>query len=222
MLNSSTLTDSKKLRLQAYALLTGGLATLGTAQSADAEIAYFDPPDETIMPGGTISIDFASSEVDFGVPGADFNISFLFGESEKPNILGSSPSLRTAVIPTGTFASKFSVSDTIGASMNWAQEGYLDQYFDFTQGSTWNSPTDGTGYLGVRLETSSASGDYRYGWVQIDYDDENDKVTLFDYAINTTVNQSIAAGSVPEPSSLLMFAAGMFGLARRRRSPTTC
>ena len=70
------------------------------------------------------------------------------------------------------------------------------------------------------LAYAIGGGNFNYGWVQLSYDASTTTATFLGAAINTTPNQSILVGQVPEPSALSLLAAGLGGLAilRRRRS----
>lgn len=78
-------------------------------------------------------------------------------------------------------------------------------------------PPDATGYFGVRLQID---GGLNYGWVYLD----NSWAGLgggdiYGWAYETTPDTSIAAGAVPEPSTVLLFGIGsLFVLTRIRRN----
>jgi hypothetical protein len=83
-----------------------------------------------------------------------------------------------------------------------------------------NWPNGGDAYLGFEFTTS---GQFYNGWAQIiastGIPPGTESATLVDYAYDTTPGESIAAGEVPEPSSLVLFAlgaAGIVALQRRR------
>jgi hypothetical protein len=75
-------------------------------------------------------------------------------------------------------------------------------------------------YLGLKMELNN-SGDTNYGWVGVRIDNEADATgAVVGYAYETLPGVPIAAGNIPEPSSLLLLAAGAFtlaGAATRRR-----
>jgi len=70
------------------------------------------------------------------------------------------------------------------------------------------------------LAYAVGGGNFNYGWVQLSYDASTTTATFIGAAINTTPNQEILVGQVPEPSALSLIATGLSGLAmlRRRRS----
>jgi hypothetical protein len=77
-------------------------------------------------------------------------------------------------------------------------------------------------YLGLKMDLNNTD-QFTYGWVGIRIDNEADATgAVVGYAYETTPNTPIAAGAVPEPSSLLMTIGGATalvaaGLRRRRR-----
>ena len=69
------------------------------------------------------------------------------------------------------------------------------------------------------LAYAVGGGNFNYGWVQLSYDASTTTATFLGAAINTTPNQSILVGQVPEPSALSLLAIGLGGLAILRRRP---
>lgn len=70
------------------------------------------------------------------------------------------------------------------------------------------------------LAYAVGGGNFNYGWVQLSYDASTTTATFVGAAINTTPNQSILVGQVPEPSALSLLAVALGGLATlRRRQP---
>jgi len=67
------------------------------------------------------------------------------------------------------------------------------------------------------LAYAVGGGNFNYGWVQLSYDASTTTATFLGAAINTTPNQSILVGQVPEPSALSLLAVGIGGLALVRR-----
>ena len=83
-------------------------------------------------------------------------------------------------------------------------------------------------FAGVKLD--AGGGDYVYGWVRFSTGPDSGEpgggpstVTIFDAAFESTVNQGITTGAVPEPSTiaLLSLAGGAmaFRHCRRRQRP---
>jgi hypothetical protein len=74
---------------------------------------------------------------------------------------------------------------------------------------------DGEAFIGFRFDPTHAASTFNYGWFRVYYDDAADRVTLLDYAFESTPGVSIVAGSgvvaIPESGSLLIV--GGAGLA---------
>jgi PEP-CTERM motif len=98
-------------------------------------------------------------------------------------------------------------------------------YFQLASGVPSNPATYGgtffgrRAYLGMRIEL--APGEFHYGWVDI----ANTLAKPWNYEIRgwaweSEPNKAILAGAVPEPSSLILVAAGACGLLVRRRRVT--
>jgi hypothetical protein len=123
------------------------------------------------------------------------------------------------VAGSGNYLSKLSFGATIGSSSTWITGAkFLENY----GGSAWDGSNGGSSYIGFRL--LSGATDYYYGWVALSYNDSSNNYTISEFALNSTLNQSITSGqtvaAVPEPAaSALLLATGAAGLAlyRRRR-----
>ena len=79
-----------------------------------------------------------------------------------------------------------------------------------------------TGYAGFKGGNSSEAMPGYYGWIRLSTGQSPDGsfvATLIDWAYETTPEQAILAGAVPEPSSLSLLLAGgaVFAAARRRK-----
>lgn len=93
-----------------------------------------------------------------------------------------------------------------------------------TIGDPGSYPFDGTPvYFGFRFQLDEMNADeFHYGYAQIsgfyDADTEDSSFTVFEMAYNSTINEGIEVGAIPEPSAfiLMTFAFGA-GLMRRRR-----
>lgn len=187
---------------------------LATSQQGEAAIIYFDITDTTVTSPDTLSIDVTEGSVSLNgdTSAGNFYIQFEFDNPEKPELLGvgGNQSLRN---DTG-YLIRYDVGSFVNRTdSDWAQTAAID--FDGT-GSPWLDGKDG--FAGFRMTDNSS--DYQYGWMQLSYTENNDAVTIYDFAYETTLNQGIETGAIPEPSSsalLLALGAGAAGLAARRR-----
>ena len=90
--------------------------------------------------------------------------------------------------------------------------GGINHYFPTYSSSLSNN------YWGIAYSVGGSN--FNYGWVQLSYDASTTTATFVGAAINTTPNQSILVGQVPEPSALSLLAVALGGLAMlRRRRP---
>jgi hypothetical protein len=174
-------------------------------------------PDTTITTGGKVYFDLDRSG---GGPssyyaGADFYASFLFSMPEKPLLnggFGGGPG-RHSLSDGGNNALRLALNSPITPSGSWVSFPYLEK----NNVGPWQG-TAGDAYLGLRLD--AGSGNFRYGWARIDYNDAANSITLKDFAIEQTLNTPILAGdvgAVPEPGRALLLALGLGGAALRRR-----
>lgn len=144
--------------------------------------------------------------------GMDFFLGFGGDSPEWPTCWSLSPG--AFMLRTGSDLSKLAYGDVISSSQtDWSfNPGPLEG--DDT--GVWNG-TEGSGYLGLRLENGS---DFFYGWALIDYFDSTNTMVLKSFAIETIPNQAITAGAVPETDqavALSIVLAGSALLRSRRR-----
>ncbi|MBL0922345.1 MAG: hypothetical protein IBJ10_09490 [Phycisphaerales bacterium] len=176
------------------------------ATLASGGIVYTDIPDITLLEGEVADLD-----VD-GDGGVDITMQTYVGGSEIYGRFGaeiycdSYPA--AAIIESGS---------PIGSSLSdpgflWFNFGAIDA--NFGKG-TYDWPDHGA-YLAFRLD---AGDDWRYGWMfvasTINPSNPGGALTIFDFAFESTPNESILAGAVPAPGTLGALALGAAALARR-------
>ena len=164
--------------------------------------------------------------------GTDFTLSFLAHNSANPGRLDIASSASAASLATGgkgiSVAAALSAGDSISSSPTPNQWGgtsssKLMTEFDASTGAAlagdWGNTTK---YIGGRIETSSGSGQFNYGWIQVSTPSSDaGSVIVHDWAYETTVNQSILAGqtisAVPGGGAMALFSLGASGLGRWRQ-----
>lgn len=190
--------DSK---LSRYAL--AGSALLAVPGSATAGIVYSGVVDLTAGPTQTLNLDLDGGGNDFsfsvGSAGLNSNIWANVGGSNRFN---------TSLTPLAAGA-PITLANTTSSSTALMKSSSGPPSYS----GPWANTS--SGYLGLKFTTS---GQTYLGWADISIDRATPSLTLHSYAYNDTPNTSIAAGQVPEPSSLALFAAGAVGiLALRKR-----
>jgi len=211
-------------RLRKYAIAAGSVAAVGGAGTAGAAIMHYDPADLTIDPGQTIYFDIDDSaggtlaSLTYFAD-ADFALSFaLDGDSkalpERPTAGQAGAAKKVSNGVAGyDYTYRLSAGDTISSKLYF----YGRQYLEYDNKGYWQG--GGTGFLGCKWRSfSKVKGDETfYSWAQISYDDASNQITLLDFATESEPDTAIAAGAVPEPSSLLLAAMGASGIAALRR-----
>jgi hypothetical protein len=197
--------DSKLAR---YAL--AGAAVFGLPTAAHAGIITTFTP-QTAGPGQTININLNpldDSIVDFSIGAGSAGI--------PSNIFLSRPG--TTFFTNGL--TPLNAGDVISLANTTSGGGYLMKSNPGPiYGYPWGGVANGSSrFLGVRFDIA---GQQHLGWAEISLQKDTPSATVLSYGYETEIGQSIVAGatsSIPEPSSLALFAAGAAGiLALRRR-----
>lgn len=214
--------------LLAYAL-AGGAAASG----ASGAIVYSGTQDQSmaLTLGNSLAIDLdGDSSDDFTLRYVDSNTS----DANEPYQLQVVPASDASVVKiTSSVAAALSAGDTIGSGSNWGGNGTSKILAEFAVadgagGNEWAGLSNR--YLGGRIETASGSGQFIHGWMQLSVPGnaldgaDPTTVTVHDWAYETTVDQSILAGSivaVPGGGAFALFSLGATGLGRWRTRQRT-
>lgn len=204
-----------------YVTAIGGLAAVGgLASSADAGVVYYDVNPDMVKGNQWDSINFDLDQSG-GAPfvglntspsGADFQLRATGNENVITFVTFGGAQV------AGYNILKLTAGTTIDASLGGWMSGVA--YFKFNDyGYNWKD--GGEGYIGLRIQNGA---DWNYGWARYSIDLASATSTLYEFAIETTVNQGISAGDVgsavvPEPATATIFALalGIGGAAARRR-----
>ena len=118
----------------------------------------------------------------------------------------------------GGYVLKLVSGDPISSAITPWNSGY--GYLTKNGNGPWFS--GGDAYAALRI--SAGGSDYNYGWVNINYDALTPTATITGFAFETTANTPIAAGAVPEPSTValagiaaLVMGGSAYVRSRRRR-----
>jgi len=209
--------------LLAYAL-AGGAATTG----ASGAIVYSGVQNESMALNvdNTLAIDLDGDMSD------DFTLQYVDPDSSDPTqayTLQIAPATNSSVVKEGTgVADALNAGDTIGSGSQWGGGGSIKVLAQFdkadgTGSNTWAGLSNR--YIGGRVETAPSSGQYLYGWIQLSVPGNAlsgvnpTSVTVHDWAYETTVGQSILAGSttsVPGGGAIALLSLGASGLGHWR------
>jgi hypothetical protein len=185
-------------RLARYAL--AGAALLAASGTAKASIIFIGGLDAPVTPGTPLNVNF-----DGGT--AEFSLNVSTGATKEIWLQGMGAT-RFNLGPL-SFGAPITVANTTAS-------GFQDLFKEANGVQPWDATTHG--YIGVRFTTSAQQ---YLGWAELTLDLDTPGAVLNSIAYNNTPGGPITAGegSVPEPSSMALFAAGAAGLAvlRRRR-----
>lgn len=227
-----------KGRLLSYAT-AAGVGAFG-AGVADAGIVFFDIPDvtlSTVPPDPDADFEeFAFIDVETGAISADATganeIVFRarYREAVNQNVDGSAGAGDLFVAGAGVevlapnggdayYIAPFYFGDEIGPitpSADGYVQGFLT-YFPYQSGPYVYSGGSFDGFVGFRF--SDGGGGFRFGWAEVETNGGGSsfaELTIKAIAIETDSGTPIAAGAVPEPTTLALLALGAGGLACRR------
>jgi hypothetical protein len=210
--------------LVAYALASGAVAS-----SASGAIVYSGVQNQSmaLTIDNTLAIDLDGDSND------DFTLQYVDPDSSDPAqayTLQIAPATNSSVVKVSTsgVAAALNAGDTIGSGSQWGGGGSVKVLAEFdkadgTGSNTWAGLSNR--YIGGRVETAPSSGQYLYGWIQLSVPGNAlsggnpTSVTVHDWAYETTVDQSILAGSttsVPGGGAMALLSLGASGLGHWR------
>ena len=176
-------------------------------------------PIPTTYAGVSVDLETGSSSNDLsGVSDGAVNL-YFGGQSISNDAEAAGTTARFQPVRTGTGNTDAVSNMSPGTSVS-AADLYSVGYGNSTDHIPAGGFTAGTpGYIGFSLVLPS-NGELVYGWMKVTM--TNDGTTpgvIHEWAYNDTPNApiNVGEGAIPEPSGVLMLAAGLGGIALRRR-----
>jgi hypothetical protein len=224
--NKASLHASSLARVGTTALVAG--LGLFRSNAVDATIIYTDIPDAEIY-NASYLLDVNNDQV------FDFSITHSSPQQTPYNLVAydlridqyNSPYLQSRILADSQgYAASLSAKEMINANQNWQYSGVMGHYEKaFTPVSQVRDligpwPGKDNKYLGLEFQARDDQGNFvtHYGWAALSVDVDTLKATLFGYAYEDVPGKGIAAGAVPEPTSLLLLATGAAVLLASRRN----
>ena len=206
-------------RLAAYS--AAAAATVVTSQDRSAEAAHvaWGIPDVSVStaPGllfnmVTGAATMATATSGNSTPGSMRLIGFYSASSPGAYVYTPAGSTLGAFVGSGSDVAFLASGDVIDSNRDFGATPYDNGNY----GNLGNWSDGATGFVGIQFELSGAT---HYGWAEISRDIGATTATLHSFGYNNSAGDASIAG-VPEPSSLMLLAAGAagFGLWRKRKS----
>lgn len=194
---------------------------------AEAAVVYTNPTDIVVSPSfgnnGSALLDINGGGNDFLVAVANYASQAFASMRAADNGRGLLSNASVGLRKLG-----FGAVISAGAAAGWSSTLFLGFGMRRRAGTvtsgTWLPGS--TGFAGVRFDLGI--GNFAYGWVRMKVEDTGsnpnagwpDKVTIYDWAYETSANTPILAGAggpIPEPSRALLALAGAGAAFLRRR-----
>ncbi len=138
--------------------------------------------------------------------GSEFLFTFSSGSLNFRRFPSQAPTAQVAGIPGQL--TQFALGAPIGPGSEWSSTSSIAT-------PNWDQDSS-VSIVGVRANPDEDNSTYYYGWLRIAWNPDT-TITFYDWAYESTANQSIAAGAVPEISTTAILAISLIGLARRSR-----
>ena len=215
-MNTKSSDSPSRSRRVAYTLAAGAAAgTAGLASTeADAFIVYNAVP-QVIPQFGSVNFNLDIYE---GSYSADIRLkNYVFGTNYQGVYVNYFPGKVVSFFTNGSYyVSALSEGDLIDATTVGPAFSATMAYGAVNPNAEFNN-VDGA-FIG--LSFPDTNNDPLYGWIRVKVDNAAGVFEVIDWAYNSTPGNGIRAGTVPEPGTLGLLAAGALGVAgmRRRRA----
>lgn len=184
------------------------------APLSHAQVFVYDIPDQSIGLGsGTLLFDLDTGNYAINsLSGSDGSIVFTSVYGDNPEKPYFSTSNNWTAMSSDGYISRLAFGDDIDGAT-----GSMGAYLENNGSGNWANDGAGVAYVGMTNATTSQEA-----WLEIDYNDANNLLTLTRFAVGAA-GQELTAGqttAVPEPSKtavLMALLAGSAALHRRRR-----
>lgn len=196
------------------------LTAVTAAGTAQAEVQWSGPLDLITTNSDPIYFDLNGDSVD------DYRVLMANSQATKPSLSSAvehDPSKLVLLDPNGVTdegANGFPVTPegtTIDGSYldggaDW--EGWFYMNWDNQlSGGFYNNGEGAEGYVGLAIPGENG---INYGWAHLTFVPNPGALILHDFAYETEAGTGIVTGTIPEPSSIALLAAGFGGLALLR------
>lgn len=193
-------------------IIASTVAASAIAPLSNAQVFYYDIPDQTVTNADSFLLDFDTGSYAYGSL-ADYDVFFSFesANTEKPLTSGHGDSWRVMIDKDD--AIRLNLGDEIDADIENEGIGIGGSI----EGSGWDGDVGGNvAYVGyVNTFTDQEA------WVGVDYNDAGNTMTITDFAYGAAgVQLTAGTAAIPEPAEsavLLALAAGSAALFSRRR-----